>query len=159
MSRNRSPRTIRTRSAGVPKTRVRRGMLAPLRLRSLQQIPDAAHRLNHFLRPLIVDFASQMADINIHDVGETVVIHVPDMLDDHRAAEGPAAIPHQIFEYAELLGGKLDVFARARHLAADAIESEVAYLKTLRGRLAAAQEHAHSCQKFHEGEGLDQVIV
>ncbi len=81
------------------------------------------------------------------------------MLDDHGAAQRTAAIAHQVFEDAEFLGRKLDVFAGAGYFAADAIERELAYLEAFRGRLAAAEQDADAGQEFDEGEGLDEVIV
>ena len=49
--------------------------------------------------------------------------------------------------------------AAARHLAADAIEDEVAYLQTLRRRLAAAQQRTDPRQQFDKRERLYQIIV
>ena len=100
-----------------------------------------------------------MADVHVDDVGEPVVVHVPDVLDDHGAAERAAAIAHQVFEDAEFLGRELDVFVGARDFAADAIEQQVAHLQSFRRGLAAPQQRAHASQQLDEGERLHQVIV
>src|SRR5262249_53761943 len=94
VSRKRRPRSAWTGSRGNPKTRVNFATLyrLPLHcpfgaLRHIEHVSDAAHCLDHFLRPLIVDLAAEVADVDVDDIGEPVVIHVPDMLDDHGAAE------------------------------------------------------------------------
>ena len=122
----------------------------------VQHVADAAHGVDHLDRKLVVDFAAQVADVNVHDVGEPVVIHVPNVLDDHGAAERAAAIAHQVFEDAEFLGRQLDVFVGARHFAADAIERQVAHLQPFRRGLAAAQKRPHARQQFDERERLDR---
>ena len=72
-------------------------------LGKIQHVSDAANRLDHLRRKPIVDLAAQVADIDIDDVRQAVVVHVPHMLDDHRPAERASAVPHQVFEDAELL--------------------------------------------------------
>ncbi len=115
--------------------------------------------MDHFDRPLVVDLAAQVPYVDIDDVGEPIVVHVPDVLDDHGAAEWAAAIAHQIFEDAELLGGQLDVFVRARHLAPDAIEQQFAHLQALGHGLAAPQPRSHAGQQLDERERLHQIVV
>src|SRR4051794_2520107 len=92
-------------------------------------VPDPANRLNQLLRVFVDDLAPQVANIDVHDISESVVIHVPDVLHDHRAAERTAAVAHHVFEDAELLRSEVDGFGGAGDLAADAIEREVAYLE------------------------------
>ena len=57
------------------------------------------------------------------------------------------------------LGAQLDIFARARHFAADAVERELAHLQAFRRRLPAAQQHADPGQQLDERERLYQIIV
>src|SRR5271165_1918227 len=85
----------------------------------VQHVADAAHGLDHFFGPLVVDFAAQVADVDVDDIGEAVVIHIPDVLDDHSAAEGAAAVAHQVFEDAEFLGSELDILAGTGDFATD----------------------------------------
>src|SRR3954463_7560664 len=115
-------------------------------LRRLDHVADPAHRLNQLLRVLVVDLAAQVADVDVDDIGEPVVVHIPDMLDDHRAAERTAAIAHHVLENSELLGSKVYGLGRADDFAADAIEGEIADLETLGSRLTAAQERADTGQ-------------
>src|SRR5581483_5619975 len=56
----------------------------------IEHVADASNRMNHFDGVFVVNLASQVANVNVDDVGESVVIHVPDVLDDHRAAQGAA---------------------------------------------------------------------
>src|SRR3954454_20898442 len=105
-------------------------------LRRLDHVADPAHRLNQLLRVLVVDLAAQVADVDVDYIGEPVVVHIPDMLDDHGAAERTAAIAHHVLENAELLGREVDGFGAADDFAADAIEGEIANLEALGSRLA-----------------------
>src|SRR5580704_10900006 len=128
-------------------------------LRSLQHVADTAHGLDHLLSPLVVDLAAQVADVDVDDIGESIVIHIPNVFDDHGAAQGPAAVTHQVFEDAELFRRELNVLAGADDFAANAIEREVAHLQAFRRRLTTPQASAHAGQELHEGERLYQVIV
>src|SRR4051812_18578891 len=57
-------------------------------LRRFDHISDPADGVDQLLRILVVDLAAQVPDVHVHDIGQPVVIHVPDMLYDHGAAEG-----------------------------------------------------------------------
>src|SRR5262245_18068516 len=101
VSRKRRPRVMRRSSPVRFTSHLPVGGLGGLLcrfFRGVDQVPDAAHGLDQLLREPVVDLAAEMADVNIDDVGETIVIHVPDVLDDHRAAERAAAIAHHLFE-------------------------------------------------------------
>src|ERR1017187_6355176 len=78
--------------------------------RRFDHVADAAHGLYELLRVAIVDLAAQVAYVDVDDVGEPVVVHIPDVLHDHGAAEGAALIAHHVFEDAEFLGGEVDGF-------------------------------------------------
>jgi hypothetical protein len=94
----------------------------------------------------VVDLAAQVTDVDIDDVGEPVVVHIPDVLDDHGAAERTPFVPHHVFEDAEFLGREFDGFGAADHLAPRAVEHQVGHLQFFRRRLAAAQQSAHAGQ-------------
>ena len=51
------------------------------------------------------------------------------MLHDHGAAEGAALVAHHVLEDAEFLGGEVDGFGTADHLAANAVEGELGHLQ------------------------------
>ena len=128
-------------------------------IRRLQHIPDAAHRLYHFFRETVIDLAPQVADINVDDVGQSVIVHIPDVLHDHRAAERTSTIAHQILQDAEFLRCELNISAVACDLAANAIEGEIAHLQTLRQGLSTAQQNAHASEQLDERKRLHQIIV
>src|ERR1039457_1241721 len=106
----------------------RRGGLFDRLLGSFDHVADAAHGLDELLRVAVVDLAAQVADVDVDDVGEAVVIHIPDVLDDHGAAEGAALVAHHVFEDAKFLRGEVDGFGAADNLAADAIQGEFVHL-------------------------------
>src|ERR1035441_7247677 len=137
----------------------RAGGLIGRLLGSFDHVADAAHGLYELLRVAVVDLAAQVAYVDVHDVGEPVVVHIPDVLHDHRAAEGAALVAHHVFEDAEFLGGEVDGFGAADDLAANAIEGELGHLQAFGGGLAAAQQGADAGQELDEGEGLDEIIV
>ena len=56
-------------------------------VRGFDHITNAPYRLDQLLRIAVVDLAAQVPDVHVDYVSQAVVIHVPDMLDDHRAAE------------------------------------------------------------------------
>ena len=128
-------------------------------LRNVQHVSYAADGVNHFELELVIDLTAKVADVDVDDVSEAVVIHIPDVFDDHGAAERAAAIAHHVFENAELFGGKLDVFVAARDFAADAIESEIADLELLRGGRSAAKKNAGAGEQFDKSKGLDQIVI
>src|SRR5712691_1268667 len=125
----------------------------------IDHITDAAHGLNELLRPLIIDLTAQVPDIDIDDIGQTVVIHIPYMFDDHGTAERPALIAHHVFEDAKFFGRQLDWLAAASYFAANAIQRKVGNLQALGSRLAAAQQRTNAGEQLYKSERFDQVIV
>ena len=122
-------------------------------------VADAAHGVDQLLLIAVVDFAAQVADVDVDDVGQAVVIHIPDVLHDHGAAERAALVAHHVFEDAEFLGRELDALVAAHNFAARAVEHEVAHLQAFGRGLAAAQQSADARQQLDEGERLGEVIV
>src|SRR5665213_1781037 len=115
--------------------------------------------MNQLLRITVVDLAAKVPDVDIDNVGEPVVIHIPDMFDNHGPAQGTSLVPHHVFQDAELLGRKFQGFNAAHNFTAGAIEHQIAHLEALRGGLAAAQKGAHAGEQFNEGERLGEVVV
>src|ERR1035438_7100621 len=66
----------------------RAGGLIGRLLGGFDHVADAAHGLDELLRVAVVDLTAQVAYVDVDDVGEPVVVHVPDVLHDHGAAEG-----------------------------------------------------------------------
>src|ERR1035437_10890331 len=58
------------------------GLIGQL-LGGFDHVADAAHGLYELLRVAVVDLAAQVAYVDVDDVGEPVVVHIPDVLPDH----------------------------------------------------------------------------
>src|SRR3954454_6704356 len=100
-----------------------------------------------------------MTDVDVDDVGEGVVVHVPNVLHDHRAAERTPTVPHHVFEDAELLRRKVDRFTCTGNAAPDGIEYQVANLEFFRGWLSAPKQYADPGQQLRESERLHKIVV
>src|SRR5665648_1026093 len=59
----------------------------------------------------------QAAHVHVHDVGESVVLLVPGVIEDAVAREHLPGVPHEQLEEAELLGAECDLLAVAQHAA------------------------------------------
>src|SRR5664279_2848430 len=96
--RKRRPRKIWRKSRWRPTSHLRSGGgtggLFGRLFGRFDHVADAAHGLDELLRVAVVDLAAQVADVDVDDVGKAVVIHIPDVLDDHGAAEGAALVAH-----------------------------------------------------------------
>src|SRR5947209_2683882 len=90
---------------------------------SVEHVADTSNRTDHLYWKFIIDFAAQVADVDIHDISEAVVVHVPDVFHNHRTAQWPAAIPHHVLENAEFLRREFNVVIVASDFAPDAIET------------------------------------
>src|SRR5438045_2610281 len=128
-------------------------------LRRVQHVADTANGIDHLRRKAVVNLAAKMPNIDVNDVRQAVIIHVPYMLDNHSTAERPAAIAHHVLEDAELLWRQFDILIGARDLTADTVQLQIAHLQALRRGLPAAQKGADSREQFNEGEGLDEVVI
>src|SRR4051794_32369216 len=100
-----------------------------------------------------------MTDINIDYVREAIVIHVPDMLDDHRPAQGPARVPHHIFKDAEFFRRQVYDFACPGDASSHAVEDEISHLEFFGGWLTPAQENTNPRQQLSKGEWFYKVII
>ena len=89
-----------------------------------------------------------MSDVDVDDVREAVIIHIPDMLHNHGTAERTSLVPHHVFEDAEFLGRKIDRLVAARHLAPQAVDYQIPHLEAFRllashDSFAAALDASH----------------
>src|SRR5262245_28732782 len=99
--RKRSPREIRRSSPFTLTSHLPVGGLGRMLGRffgRVDQVTDAAHGLDQLLLEAVVDLAPQVADIDVDNIRETVVVHVPHVLYDHRTAERTAPVAHHVFE-------------------------------------------------------------
>src|SRR3954447_23349815 len=80
-----------------------------------EAISGSAYRLNQLDGKIVVDLPSQTPDQHFEDVGERIVILIPDVGGDCRAVDDLAGVQHEELQQGELLGGKLDLGAGAPH--------------------------------------------
>src|SRR5665648_1166733 len=89
----------------------------PLPFRGAQDVPGAAQCLDAAGRAGLIKLATQAAHVHVHDVGESVVLLVPGVIEDAVAREHLPGVPHEQLEEAELLGAECDLLAVAQHAA------------------------------------------
>ena len=75
----------------------------------LQDISAAADSVYQFLLKIVVDLFAQVSYVNIHGVGASCIVKVPQIIFDHGPGKDLAFVAEQIFEQSKLLGGKSDV--------------------------------------------------
>jgi hypothetical protein len=76
-------------------------------------IANATNRANKRAVIAGVDFAAEIVDVDIDDIGHGVKIEFPHLLDDRGARNGLALMAHEEFEEGELLGAEIDRMAPA----------------------------------------------
>src|SRR5450756_382678 len=97
-----------------------------LAFRGAEHVPGAAQCLDAAGRAGLVELATQAAHVHVHDVGESVVLLVPGVIEDAVAREHLPGVPHEQLEEAELLGAERDLLAVAQHTALRRVQAEVA---------------------------------
>lgn len=76
-------------------------------------IANASNGANKWAVIAGVDFAAEIVDVDIHDIGHGVKIEFPHLLDDRGARNGLAFMAHEEFEEGEFLGAEIDGMAPA----------------------------------------------
>ena len=51
-----------------------------------------------------INFAAEIVNVDVDDVGDGIAVNAPDFLDDGRSRNGAARIPEQEFEQGVFLG-------------------------------------------------------
>src|ERR1017187_10216337 len=85
-----------------------------------EYIPDPPDRLDP--RAVRVDLRPEARDHDVDDVGLGIEAVVPDVLKDHRLADGPPRVPQEEGEQREFPGLELDARAGERYLAGHQVE-------------------------------------
>ena len=128
-----------------------------------QLVPGAAHRMDEGRVEVLVDLASQTADVHIDDVGLRVEVIVPDVLEQHRPGDDLVAVAHQVFEQAEFARLQVDLLAgaadRARNDVNFKIADDIARRHGRRRLMPAAPQRLDAREKLGEGVGLYEIIV
>src|SRR6476661_488919 len=144
-------RVVRTR------TPARRCPLATI---GLESVAHAALGLDRVPAERLVDLASNVADVDLDDVVVTVVVGVPDVLQDVGLAHHLAGVPHQVLQQPVLPRRELDRRVAAVNAASTRVEPEVSGGQDDRplGR-PSAYERTQPRHQHRERERLRQVVV
>src|SRR6266404_9903785 len=127
---------------------------------SADLVAYAANRANQRAVVSGIHFAAKIVDVDVHDVGQSVEIKFPDLLDDGGTRDGLAFVAHQEFQQSEFLGTQIDVVTSAAHGVADTVDFEVFDLENRACRPASSAEpRANAHSKFGEGERFREIVV
>src|SRR5215475_8794666 len=124
--------------------------------RSTKAVSDAANRVDQRVGLLIVDLATQPADIDVDDVGGRIEMQVPDVLQQHGAGDDAGLVAHQIFQKLELFWQQLDLLAVTAGGARNQVDRQIPDAQNgfLGDGVAAPAERLEPRQKLHEGKRL-----
>src|SRR5260221_11081196 len=92
----------------------------------LQDVADAADRVEQLLLEPVVDLAAQVIDVHVDHVGAGVKVVIPDMFGKNRPGEDAAGVPHEVFEKRILLPRQLDRGLPALRLVRNRVELKIA---------------------------------
>ena len=107
-----------------------------------------------------VDLATQVADVDLDDVGIAVEVVIPDVAEDLTLRPHLPRVSHEVFENRELTARQLDVSVAAGHPARARVEAEVT--RRQHGRAlggTAAYEGSDARDQHGERERLGDVVV
>src|SRR5512132_2684697 len=164
-SRN-DPRVARIRASSSTYqavSRARTGSRASrpaTRLRRLEPVADAPDGPDADPAAGVLELAAEVADVDVDDVGEAVIVVVPDVLEDGGAAHDLTGVPHQELQQGELPGRELQGPAGQGGGVGGRVEDQVGDGEG-GGPLADAPADLgpQAGQQLLEGERLDQVVV
>ena len=104
--------------------------------------------------------ATQIRDVNIDDVGQPVVVGVPDVFEKVFSGHDGVGPAEQVVEQAELLGRERNHDRAPKDGVRRRVESKVSELEHRRGRLGgAAKQCTNPGRQFRVGEGLGQIVI
>jgi hypothetical protein len=98
--------------------------------------------VNQFDFKVVVNFAAQVANINIHDIGLVVNIIIPDVLGNLCAGKDALWFAQKTFQNGKFFGGEFDGFIAALDAARQRIEREVGLFGESAVRRVSARRRA-----------------
>src|SRR5258708_39524259 len=102
------------------------------------------------MREALVDLVTQVVNVDIHDIGESVQVVAPDRVNDLCAREYPAWMAHQVFQQRKLFGRQLDDATGAACLVPHQVERQITHYE-LRGLIKTTIPPTHpSSDSFPE---------
>src|SRR3954452_12605746 len=124
--------------------------------RCVQDEPHAAHGPDQWSPEL----AAQVADVDVDDVGGPLVVGIPDVIEQPRAADQLARMAGEVLEDRELASGQLDRGPADGDQVPGRVDDKLADAQ-LRRALGgpAADQRAYAREQLPEVERLGQVVV
>src|ERR1700754_4128773 len=125
-----------------------------------QSVPDAPDGLDRVGVERYVDFAPQVADVDLDDVVGTVEVGIPDARDDFRLGNDRVLLHHQMLEYRKLAWCQGDWGAIAFHQPARWVQCQGArgqYSGSL-GR-TAPDERSYTREENAEPEWFGEIVI
>jgi hypothetical protein len=107
-----------------------------------------------------IDFAPNVVDINIGDVGHGAQIKLLDLLENRGAGNGLPRVAHEKLKQSIFLGAQSDFVTTALDSVGDAFECEIRDLQNGARRAAATpQDRANASGKLGENERFRNIVV
>src|SRR5271166_7033814 len=127
---------------------------------SIQFEPDRPDVDDESSRAGRVELATQIADLDVDDVGLRKEFEIPDILEKHRPSHDLTRAAHEIFQQLEFPRQQIDRSPRAPHLPFDQIHIQVAGLQARDATVAApAQKRLDPRRQLANIERFDEIIV
>src|SRR5882672_8731026 len=125
-----------------------------------QTVTRSAHCVDESLRRVNIDLSSQVVDIDVDYVGQSIGRELPNMMDDRRPRHILAGVEHEVFEQSEFFGCEVDRAATATYHSPYAIQFQIqAAQDGLKRETAPAQQRPHAGGELGKSERLGQIIV
>jgi len=123
-------------------------------------VPHASHGAYERAIERNLELLAQVSDVDVDDVREAVVVHVPYVLQDAGSADHLARSAHQELEQRELASGQVDRLVVAGDRVGCRIQHDIVGRHGRRslGR-TAANERPEPGEELSEGERLHEVVV
>src|ERR1700730_18196704 len=122
---------------------------------------DAANRMEQLWREVLVNLATQAADLDIDDIGLRIKVVVPDRLEQHGPSNDLPLVPHEVFEKAKLARLKRNRLTRALRPSRPQVEPQIRdpQFATVLSRRAATKQRLETREQLGKRKGLSQIIV
>ncbi len=108
----------------------------------------------------VINFFAEIVDVDIHDVGDGVAVHAPDLLDDGDAGNRAAVIAEKKIEQRIFLRAEVDGVAGAADLVGNAIDLKVLeFDDVVRSAQPAAENGVDFGDQFGDRKRLDDDVI
>src|SRR4029077_20817752 len=121
----------------------------------VESVPRPPDRFDGAAMERLVDLASEVTDVDLHDVRVAVEREIPDVVKDLRLAHDLACASHQTLQYRELASGQPDLRIPAEAPVRDRIDGQVTRSAFHGGcRAGPPEQRAESSPQHDERERL-----